>query len=146
MNRSRTTFLYDRVLLVDDNELDNFINRRIMDEHSFAATVYCVSNGQSAIDFLKNLQLMDAGLHPQVILIDLNMPLLDGFQLLEYCTKDLFLQKEGVELVVLTSSVNPNDRTRARAINDKVTFLNKPLTRENLSAFAGTKGNKKSTE
>jgi CheY-like chemotaxis protein len=121
-------YKYSTVLLIDDNELDNFINQKVMEAHCFAETIYTASNGRSAIDLIKNLQLIAEETFPEIIFIDLNMPLLDGFQFIEYCLSEPTLKDRKTKLVVLTSSVNDDDKKRVEAYKQNITFLHKPLS------------------
>lgn len=127
MKIKKPTYRFRSVLLVDDNELDNFINQKMMEANHIAQIIYTATNGRSAMDFIKNLLLMDKATFPEVIFVDLNMPLMDGFQFIEYFKSDTALRKKEVKLVILTSSVNAHDRTRAATYGSDIVFLNKPL-------------------
>ncbi len=133
MAKKKIAFRYKNVMLIDDNELDNFINQKIIAAHHFAENTYTATNGQSAIDFLRNLPVMGREFYPEVIFIDLNMPLMDGYQFLEYCRSEAAIKDNNIKLVVLTSSVNDDDRKKVTSRMKEVLFLNKPLTQEILS-------------
>ena len=128
-------YKYLTVLLIDDNELDNFINQKVIEGSSFSERIYTTTSGLSALEFLKNLYVDKSKLEemrPQVIFVDINMPLMDGFQFIEQFFK---LPKELTsksKLVILTSSFNPADKLTAHKIDPNITFLNKPLTGESL--------------
>lgn len=125
-------------MLVDDSELDNFINQKIMESSLFAEKVYINTSSKSALEFLTNLAAtgeIAAKLYPQIIFIDLNMPIIDGFQFIELLKANSNIGVEKYKLVILTSSIHPNDKKRAMEIYDKITFLNKPLTEEMLEAL-----------
>jgi CheY-like chemotaxis protein len=126
---------FHAVLLVDDNELDNFINQKVIEAHHFAEIIYTASNGRSAIDLIRNLRMMPEGTFPDMVFIDLNMPLMDGFQLIEYCLSDEVLKEKQTKLVVLTSSVNENDKKRIDAYAKNIVFLHKPLTPKMLESL-----------
>lgn len=130
---------YNHVMIIDDNELDNFINSKIIESSRFSKNIYVNTNGKSALEFLSNL-IKSTGemfqtLCPEVIFIDLNMPILDGFQLLEQLKKmdNKWLNKS--KLVVLTSSAHPDDNKKTKSINKEVIYLNKPLTGDMLNAI-----------
>ncbi len=132
----KQNFKYPTVMLIDDNELDNFINQKVIEMHNFSERVYVNSSGLSAIEFIKNLtvnkELMDQ-LVPAVIFVDINMPFMDGFQFIEQFYK---LQKDlqvKSRIAILTSSFNPADKETAAKISSDIVFLNKPLTEEGLA-------------
>ncbi len=94
---------------------------------------------ESALEFLENL-IKTMGndfenICPEVLFIDLNMPILDGFQFLQSLKKlnNKTLLKS--KLVILTSSAHPDDNKKSKDINADVIYLNKPLTAEMLSAI-----------
>ena len=135
---SKPNYKYAAALLIDDSEIDNFINLKIIESNYFAEKVYVNTGGLSALEFLKNLAVNEQlipQLAPDVIFVDLNMPLMDGFQFINQ-----FLQlpekiTKNPRLVILTSSFNPEDREKAKVLYKDIIFLNKPLTNESLASI-----------
>ena len=81
---------YKRVMLVDDNEIDNIINEKIIEANSFADSILVFQTGQEALDYLKDNQNNEKDL-PEIVFLDINMPIMDGFQFLEDFEKlDIF--------------------------------------------------------
>lgn len=129
-------FKYKNVMLIDDNELDNFINQKIIEANFFAEKVYLNTSAISAFEFLKNLNLnanIAGKLMPEVIFIDINMPMIDGFQFIEQFLTLPGIILEGTKLVILTSSINPEDKRKAMNYKFDINFMNKPLNDESLS-------------
>jgi CheY-like chemotaxis protein len=127
---------YANVMLIDDNELDNFINEKTIEANRFAKKVYVATSAKSAIEFLSNMVVMGVAvsdMHPKVIFIDINMPLMDGFQFVEFFKKNLENQVSDTKLVILTSSVYHEDRQKALNISKDIFFINKPLTADMLA-------------
>ena len=138
MKRKEPTFKYSNVMLIDDNELDNFINEKTLEANLFAKKIYSSTSGKSALEFLNNIVTMGdqfAELYPQVIFIDINMPMMDGFQFIDYFKKESEKQLQKPKLVLLTSSVYNEDREKAKSISKDIVFLNKPLTKEMLDSL-----------
>ena len=75
-------------------------------------------------DFSKN--------YPEIIFVDLNMPLMDGFQFIEFFKKNLESKLHNPKIVILTSSIFPEDVLKAEKISKDIIFLNKPLTKDVL--------------
>lgn len=118
-------------MLLDDSELDNFINQKIIEASLFSEKIYVNTSSKSALEFLNNLSILSTGdsdLFPEVIFVDLNMPMMDGFQFIENLQKNLPAKVSELKLAILTSSTNPYDRQRADELSKKIVFLNKPLT------------------
>jgi len=83
IKKKEPVYRYQRVMLIDDNEMDNFINQKILESIYFAKNIYTNTNGLSALEFLKNINITQdsiCDIIPEVIFIDINMPLMDGFQ------------------------------------------------------------------
>ena len=123
------------VMIIDDNDLDNIINQKIIESNHFAETVYVNSSAMGALEMLKNItaiSAMTAKLMPEFIFVDLNMPMVDGFQFIELFYKQYKSLPNIPKLVILTSSINVNDRERAKEIDPRIPFLNKPLTKDAL--------------
>lgn len=125
----------NNVLLIDDNDIDNFINERMVRGCRFAEVVYVNTSTRSGIEFLRNLATNSAiGLehYPTVIFLDINMPILDGFQFLEELEKYDAEFVKNLKVVMLTSSINPEDEEKARKSKLVADFLHKPLTEDAL--------------
>ncbi len=138
MKRKDPTFKYQFVMLIDDNELDNFVNEKMIEAGHFSEKIYVNSSGVSAFEFLKNLAVSGVSpdvIYPEVIFIDINMPIMDGFQFIENLRALAGNKFEASKLVILTSSVFSEDREKAKAIGGDITFFNKPLTLEMLSGI-----------
>ena len=123
-------------MLLDDNELDNFINQKMIEAAHFASRIYVNTSSKSALEFLNNLSILSSdsnGIFPEIIFVDLNMPMMDGFQFIENLKKNLPEKFDSLKMAILTSSNNPNDRQRAAGISKNIVFLNKPLSQEMLA-------------
>jgi CheY-like chemotaxis protein len=128
-------YSYSNVMLIDDNELDNFINEKILEANHFAKKIYVNTSAKGALEFLSNIITMGDGAvqgYPEVIFVDINMPLMDGFQFIESFKKTLEEKIGHPKLVILTSSVYHEDKQKADEISKDIVFLNKPLTKDML--------------
>jgi CheY-like chemotaxis protein len=135
MKRKEPKYSYKYVMLIDDAELDNFINQKIIEASYFSEKIFVNTSGVSALEFLRNLLVTNASspeIFPQVLFIDINMPIMDGFQFINNFKQISAAKKLNPKLVILTSSVSPQDRQRAKDISEDIVFLNKPLTKEML--------------
>ncbi|MCW3078335.1 MAG: response regulator [Bacteroidetes bacterium] len=129
---------YKCAMLIDDNSLDNFINEKTLEANYFAKVIYTNTSATSALEFLKNISAADKnpnGIFPEVVFIDLNMPLLDGFQFIEQYKSKIEPSSKTPRLVILTSSVSVKDQHRAAALGKEIIFLHKPLTSSMLQSI-----------
>lgn len=128
---------YDIVMLIDDNDIDNFINERMITGCNFSETTYINTSTRSAIEFLKNLSINKALRKdhlPSIIFLDINMPILDGFQFIEEFEKLDPSIVSAIKIVMLTSSINPSDIERSKKFPSVKGFIHKPLTEESLAS------------
>lgn len=112
----------ERFILIDDNEADNVYHEIIIRRAGFAGDVLVFESGFDALDFLKT----DALTIPTCIYLDINMPLMDGFEFALEATP-LLADKPTVVLLMLTSSGSPKDRERVNEIPVIQGFVTKPL-------------------
>lgn len=136
MKRKDPKFRYQYVMLLDDNELDNFINQKIIEASHFSKKIYTNTSGQSALEFLSNLLVLEDEsevIMPEVIFIDINMPIMDGFQFIKSLMEMPQDRLRNCKLVILTSSMFEEDQQKARSLISDIVFLNKPLTEAALA-------------
>ncbi len=119
----------ERVLLVDDDYVSNMLTEEVLKETELFADFQVATNGQEALDYLEITSRTDPAAFPQLILLDLNMPVMDGFEFMEQVTR--LKLPYTPEIIVLTSSNNPTDMARAAAF-PIAGYINKPVSVEIL--------------
>ena len=117
----------DLVMLVDDNDTDNFISKRIIEITNFSARVEVKSSGKGALDYLKESQHRFEDI-PNIIFLDINMPVVDGFVFLYEFDKFSELVKNRCKIIILSSSDNKRDIDKIVNDNHVIKFITKPLT------------------
>lgn len=117
---------FKHVLLVDDDYVSNFIADHLLTKLSVCENVSFCRNGDEALKFLKETDDF-----PELIFLDINMPVMDGFEFIE-TFKDLNLDKNKTRIIIYTASFTAKDIEMLRGIgfND---FIVKPLTEEKLT-------------
>ncbi len=127
-----------RILLIDDDEISNFLNKSMIKKSGLFEEVHVLSNAVFALEFLRDLESENKPF-PDVILLDLMMPIMDGFEFLKELDKmDSRLQKS-LKIVMLTSSLDPKDRISALNNPKVIGFLSKPINQTKISELLGTK-------
>jgi len=117
------------LLVIDDDDINIFIIKKIVEKTGYDARMVAKTNGQLAIDYVK--ELIDSGQSlPHLILIDINMPVLNGWEFLEAYQK-LGIEKE-IDMYMLSSSVYENDIEKAKTYKAVKGFISKPLSIERL--------------
>jgi len=127
------------ILLVDDNDSDNFIHKRVIEKAGIANCIEIALNGKEALEFLvtkgKCGKPDSSYSQPDLIFLDINMPVMNGWEFLEAYQKLDDIQKGKVVIVMLTTSLNPNDMAMAEKNLGSGCFQYKPLTPEALSGI-----------
>ena len=116
------------VLLIDDNDDDNFYHRIILRETGITENIEVAETGYEALKFLQKVQRI-----PELIFLDINMPRMNGWEFLERY-KQLDLEQEDRSVIImLTTSLNPADEKKAGSMPEVKGFESKPLTPEMVS-------------
>ncbi len=117
------------VFIVDDDKLFVFLTKKTINTTNLDTQIKEFGDGQDAIDHLKQI----AGhpeLLPDIILLDLSMPIMDGWEFLEeYKHLEPKMGKK-IKLYIFSSSISPHDIERAKNISQVTDFIIKPLFKE----------------
>ena len=124
------------VMLVDDNDTDNFISRRIIEITKFAKDVIIKNSGKSALEYLEENKQSPQTL-PELIFLDINMPIVDGFVFLYEFEKFEDGLKDKCKVIILSSSDNKRDIDKIVNNDHVIKFITKPLTENALDDVKG---------
>ncbi|WP_194851881.1 response regulator [Nonlabens antarcticus] len=131
--------LISKVCIIDDDKLYVSLITMLINQNHFAREIIVFANGQEALEYFKNNIDNDEELLPEIILLDLNMPIMNGWEFLEhiepYANK---LLANDVRLNVVSSTINPEEVDRAENHGIVNLFMNKPISKEAI-ALAFTK-------
>jgi CheY-like chemotaxis protein len=122
--------IFKKVLLIDDDYINNFMNELLLQDMKVAEEVVTLTNGQDALKYVMNTAT-DANTCPELILLDINMPVMNGFEFLEELTRLETCAMENMSVVMLSSSYNKKDVDEARKYN-VAAYFNKPLTEDKI--------------
>ncbi len=122
---------YNLVLLIDDNEIDNFVAKKVIEKSGFAEKVIAVQSARNALDYLNTGNSSKDEL-PDIIFLDIGMPEMDGFEFLEEYEKLNKIVVNNSKVVVLSSSLDIDDYNRANRNKLVRKFINKPLSKKSL--------------
>ncbi len=118
------------MLVIDDDEINVFIIKKIVEKTGYAVNMVSKNNGQLALDYLTAL-VGNKEPFPQLILVDINMPLLNGWEFLEAYEK--LNMPEQTHMYMVSSSVYENDIEKAKSYKTINGFISKPLSIERLT-------------
>lgn len=126
----------NHVLLIDDDKVTNFVNKRLIDKVNVVKHVDIVLNGLEAIVHIENAMQEQVGM-PELIFLDVNMPGMNGWEFIESYAPQLEKVKDDVVIVLLTTSVNPDDKKKAEGLDLVSRYVSKPLTEPVLMEIIG---------
>lgn len=122
------------VLLIDDNPATNFFNKKLIESDDCTEQVIVCPNGKEAVNVLTKSLVGEIELCPGLILLDLNMPVMNGWEFLdEYSKFDETLRKE-IKVVMLTTSLNNDDKVKSKE-KGADGYMIKPLNKQELREF-----------
>ena len=125
--------LVEKTLLIDDSDIDLFIQRRFLEVYHFSTDLQLFKSVEEALNLLRNATVDDV---PDIIFLDLNMPEADGFSFLRQF-KDLPASVQSkAKIVVLTSSNSSKDRDQVFTFPNVIQFITKPLKQTDLEELS----------
>jgi CheY-like chemotaxis protein len=120
------------LLLVEDSEDDAYFFGRTLQKSGMKCTVHRVANGAAAIDFLQTASSSGVDALPRMIFLDLKMPVLNGFEVLEWLRSQTFAVP--MRVIVLSGSEHPDDKKRAAQLG-AADYLVKPVKTADFERF-----------
>jgi CheY-like chemotaxis protein len=118
--------------LIDDSEVDLFVQKKFLEIRQFANQIVTFSSAKQALEVLTSGQDESPG----IVFLDLNMPMVNGFEFLEQVRETSVTVFDQMRVVILTSSNSLLDRERAQSFNNVISFIPKPLTVQGLDDLA----------
>lgn len=116
------------ILIVDDDDVFIFLTRKLLQISGKVASINVSYSAEDAIDYLKS----NDEKQPDIILLDLNMPGMGGWQFLNEYQSILQIINDRPALFVVSSSIAENDEERAMKINGVTGYIPKPITLQNI--------------
>jgi two-component system nitrate/nitrite response regulator NarL len=128
----------DKTILIDDSDIDLFIQRRFLEVYNFSEQLLQYKSAEEALAWLKKLDDEPA---PDIIFLDLNMPETDGFEFLKDFNELPSHITDKSKIVVLTSSNSMKDRDLAFENKNVIQFITKPLKQTDIEELRRLVGN-----
>lgn len=121
-----------KILLIDDDEISNFLNQSMLKKSGLFDEIQVLNNALLGLKVLKDL-VHSKGLIPEIILLDLMMPIMDGFEFLRELDKLELEELKQIKVIMLTSSLDPKDRLLALNNARVIGFLSKPINQMKIT-------------
>tara|TARA_R110002050_G_scaffold16719_1_gene50448 strand:+ start:99794 stop:100192 length:399 start_codon:yes stop_codon:yes gene_type:complete len=117
-----------KILLIDDSDIDNFINKSVLQKANIADEIIIETSAKDALTYLKNVMDDESNSFPDVIFLDIKMPVMDGFEFLDEYVHFPEHAKSKCIIFMLSSSIDPRDAERAKQVKEVKSYFTKPLT------------------
>lgn len=127
------------ILLIDDDEPTNFLNKMTLEQTGCTRHIRVAQSGQEALDYLRGCgpDKTSSSPRPDLIFLDINMPAMNGWEFLDRYRMLPSAKKADIVLIMLTTSLNPDDELKTRAIPEVAGFENKPLSQDRMQFLLG---------
>lgn len=119
------------ILLIDDDETTNYLNKRLIERLDIADSIDVVTNGEEALLYLRAIQTQGLPL-PDLIFLDIQMPVMDGFEFLDTYQRLPQEVRDRMVITVLSSSASFSDLTRVKQYASVERHISKPLQEETV--------------
>ena len=117
------------ILLVDDDDIYQFISSRAIESTGFAQKINTFSNGEDAVEYLKN-NLQNNSTLPDIIFLDVNMPYMNGWEFLEAFNSIAPMLSKPIFIYMVSSSLDEKDIDRSKEFSTVSEYIVKPLALE----------------
>ena len=129
--------MLDLVLCVDDDPITLMLCKMVINRSDFAQELITAQNGEEALNYFDDLRLNNLGnevkRYPELIFLDLNMPVMGGWEFLDcFIKEDYRTYFKDCKVIVLSSTIDPDDINKAKTYPMVLDFLSKPITKEML--------------
>jgi len=127
--------MLDRILCVDDDPITLMLCKKVIIKSSFSNEIITAQNGEEALIYFNTIRHAQtkSNEQPQLIFLDLNMPVMGGWEFLDHFSSPEFSEfHTTVKVVVLSSTIDPEDLEKTKQYPIVIDFLSKPITRAML--------------
>ncbi|WP_298396724.1 response regulator [Flavobacterium sp.] len=133
--------MYNKILCVDDDPITLMLCKKVIEKSNFSNIIDSAHNGEDALkyfDSLKNdLKENENIILPQLMFLDLNMPIMGGWEFLDLFSDPKYQSFfSDLKVIVLSSTIDPKDIEKSKSYTMVVDFLSKPITKEMLNLLS----------
>ncbi|GAA3775774.1 response regulator [Flavobacterium ginsengiterrae] len=127
--------MFEQILCIDDDPITLMLCKKVISKSSFAHEIITAQNGEEALLHFNTLKYNNknkADKKPELIFLDLNMPIMGGWEFLDHFTSDAYTEFNSAKVIVLSSTIDPEDLAKAKKYPIIIDFLSKPITQAML--------------
>ena len=116
---------------IDDDPITSMLFKKVVQKTSFAKKIINAANGEEAITIINKITNDDT--KPQLLFLDLNMPIIGGWEFLDLFNNSNYYKSNNTKIIILTSTIDPDDIKKSKLYPNVIDFLSKPITVEMLN-------------
>ncbi len=124
--------MLETILFIDDDLITLMLCKMVISKASFSNEIATAKNGEDALKYFDKLKTIPAINKPQLIFLDLNMPVMNGWEFLDSFNTEEYSEFHNTKIIILSSTIDPADLERSKKYPMVIDFLSKPITREML--------------
>ncbi|HEU4495444.1 MAG TPA: response regulator [Flavobacterium sp.] len=122
-----------KILCVDDDPITLMLYKMVIGRASFAEEIITARNGQEALSYYGQLKQAGATQCPELVFLDLNMPIMGGWEFLDnFAGEEYSPYNKNTKVIVLSSTIDPDDIENSKKYGIVMDFMSKPVTKEML--------------
>jgi CheY-like chemotaxis protein len=131
--------MLNKILCVDDDQITLMLCKKVIERSTFANEIITLQNGEEAFNYFKDLSVEIANKidvdYPKLVFLDLNMPIIDGWEFLDSYLANKFHEVFSTNFIVLSSTIDPLDYMKSKTYPFVIDFIAKPITKEILETL-----------
>jgi CheY-like chemotaxis protein len=128
--------MLSKILFVDDDPITLMLCKKVIEKAEFSKEIITASNGEDALKYLETLKSTDKDNPLQLMFLDLNMPIMGGWEFLDAFTDENYISSfPKLKVIVLSSTIDPKDIEKSRSYPMVINFLSKPITKQMLQSI-----------
>jgi CheY-like chemotaxis protein len=128
--------MLDQILCIDDDPITLMLCKKVIAKSSFSNEIITSQNGEEALSYFNTIKYTNNQNkpipQPQLIFLDLNMPVMGGWEFLDYFNSEEFSEFNTIKVVVLSSTIDPEDLEKSKQYPMVIDFLSKPISQSML--------------
>jgi CheY-like chemotaxis protein len=124
--------MLDLIMCIDDDPITLMLLKKVINKALFSKEIITAQNGEEALEFFKSLKNAPTKNtitnQPQLIFLDLNMPVMGGWEFLDHFNTPEYLNFNNTKVIILSSTIDPEDINKSKTYPIVIDFLPKPIT------------------